>query len=77
MSDNPTLWVRTDNADDAFISATHTPTWPFMPASRADVLAALPDKEWWCESAYWGEGEACTPDKRHTNEACHWAVKPC
>lgn len=64
MSDNPTL----------------TTCQHGFPASRKDILAALPDKEWWC--ALWPTGfdKACTPETRderqHDEFGCHWAVKP-
>lgn len=79
MSDNQTLfkWV-TKIMDDGH------PSIFSVEASRADVLAALGDKEWFCVVAIVWDELPCAPDEPHKRyddegnkyEVCHWAVKP-
>lgn len=75
----PTLWVSTtDDPYDSLKVETIT-NGLVRPASRADVLAALPDKWWYHDGVY--DNPRCSPDEPchvagvpHTG--CHWAVKP-
>lgn len=79
MSDNPTLWCRqTTTREDGVVVDS---SWQ---ARREDILAALPDKEWFCVVAVVWDELPCAPDEPHKRyddegneyEVCHWAVKP-
>lgn len=80
MSDNPTLW-KIDGSADAWntiaILLRYLEESPAAsPAERADVLAALPDKEWYCFEARYEGGLPCSAGGPHRGPDCHWAVKP-